>query len=133
MMQREYRISAAHTDLAATGPPLNAEKETSTDPKDKAGSQGVRFTSGLQEITPSKNDLEKTTIAEDSKQSEDISLEAKEEIRNLAMSLQKSKLQENRMHNFQFEPVSLPASRVSPALSSQSGPNPSGLIQCIHL
>jgi hypothetical protein len=44
---------------------------------------------------------------------EDLTPEAKEEIRNLAMTLQKSKLQESRMSNFQFEPVSLPASRVS--------------------
>jgi hypothetical protein len=43
---------------------------------------------------------------------EDLTPEAKEEIRSLAMTLQKSKLQESRMSNFQFEPVSLPASRV---------------------
>lgn len=44
---------------------------------------------------------------------EDLSPQAKEEIRNLAMTLQKSKLQQTRMAKFQFEPVSLPASRVS--------------------
>jgi hypothetical protein len=43
---------------------------------------------------------------------ENLSPEAKEEICNLTMTLQKSKLQESRMSNFAFEAVSLPTSRV---------------------
>lgn len=43
---------------------------------------------------------------------EELTPEAKEEIRNLAITLQKSKLQESRMSNYAFEPMSLPPSRV---------------------
>ena len=112
-MPRRCFREAADRHLDATGPPGNPEIETSTDSKDKAGSSGVRFVSGVQEISASKNESARKCSAEDSKEIEDISPDAKEDIRNLAMSLQKSKLQESRMHNFQFEPVSLPASRVS--------------------
>lgn len=45
--------------------------------------------------------------------SDDLSPEAHEQIRNLAISLQKSRLQENRMSNFAYETVSMPPSRVS--------------------
>ena len=43
---------------------------------------------------------------------EDMSPEAREQIKNLAMTLQKSRIQENRMSNFAYEPVSMPPSRV---------------------
>ena len=49
---------------------------------------------------------------EEGKEYEDLSPQAKEEIKSLAMTLQKSRLQESRMANFTYEPVSLPASRV---------------------
>lgn len=58
--------------------------------------QSVRFADNVQEVD----------------RPEDLSPEAHEQIRNLAMTLQKSKLQENRMTNFAYEPVSMPASRV---------------------
>ena len=35
-----------------------------------------------------------------------------DEFRNLSLGMQKSRLQERRLHNFAFDPVSLPASRV---------------------
>jgi hypothetical protein len=50
---------------------------------------------------------------QDGKDYEDLTPQAKEEIKNLAMTLQKSRLQETRMANFTYEPISLPASRVS--------------------
>ncbi|RMZ76501.1 hypothetical protein DV738_g4922, partial [Chaetothyriales sp. CBS 135597] len=43
---------------------------------------------------------------------EDLSPEAREQIKHLAMSLQKSRLQESRLANFAYEPVSMPPSRV---------------------
>jgi hypothetical protein len=43
---------------------------------------------------------------------EELSPEAHEQIRSLAMSLQKSRIQESRMSNFAYEPVSMPPSRV---------------------
>jgi hypothetical protein len=92
------------------------ENSTTEKPKDASNSaqQSVRFASGVEEIEPVKkvNDLTKSND-DRSRSIEELSPEAKEEIRNLAMTLQKSKLQESRMSNFQYEPVSLPASRVS--------------------
>ena len=49
---------------------------------------------------------------------EEMSPEAHEQIRNLAMTLQKSRIQESRMAGFAYEPVSMPASRVSPLPAS---------------
>ena len=43
----------------------------------------------------------------------DMTPEAQEQIRNLAIALQKSRVQENRLAGFAFEPVSMPPSRVS--------------------
>jgi len=89
------------------------EKTPDERPNDTSNStpQGVRFASGVEEIEPVKKDITKTD-SDGSKSMENLTSEAKEEIRSLAMSLQKSKLQESRMSNFQFEPVSLPTSRV---------------------
>ena len=42
-----------------------------------------------------------------------LSEEAQEELRNISLSIQKSKLQAARMENFSYDPVSLPTSRVS--------------------
>jgi hypothetical protein len=82
--------------------------------------QGVRF-GGVEEIGPVKGVREMTAESgENAMPVEDLSPEAKEEIRNLATTLQKSKIQETRMHNFQFEPVSLPTSRVSPSCESHA-------------
>jgi hypothetical protein len=106
-----YEI-CGHADSANTG----NENSTNDRPKDTSNSaqQGVRFASGVEEIEPVKKLHDLTKSNDDGSSSmEDLTPEAKEEIRNLAMTLQKSKLQESRMSNFQFEPVSLPASRVS--------------------
>ena len=107
-------MSEGHADSRNTG------DESSTTAKvgnaSDSGHQGVRFASGVEEIEPVKklHDMTKTTD-DGSRSMEDLTPEAKEEIRNLAMTLHKSKLQESRMSNFQFEPVSLPSSRVSSA------------------
>jgi hypothetical protein len=91
----------------------NSAAERSKDRSDST-QQGVRFASGVEEIEAVKKVHNMTKSNDDGSRSmEDLTPEAKEEIRNLAMTLQKSKLQESRMSNFQFEPVSLPASRVS--------------------
>lgn len=111
--------------------PLGAQDPTSsgetghnatTQDTSNAPVQGVRFASGVEEIEPVKNVHDMTNDGDDErKPMEDLSPEAKEEIRNLAMTLHKSKLQESRMSNFHYEPVSLPASRVSaPCVSGSS-------------
>ena len=100
------------------------EKTPDERPKDTSNSalQGVRFASGVEEIEPVKKDITKTN-SDRPKSMEDLTPEVKEEIRSLAMTSQKSKLQESRMSNFQFEPVSLPASRVR---------SPPAKIFCFH-
>jgi hypothetical protein len=92
------------------------ENSTTEKPNDASNSaqQCVRFASGVDEIEPVKKVHDLTKSNDDRSRSiEELSPEVKEEIRNLAVTLQKSKLQESRMSNFQYEPVSLPASRVS--------------------
>jgi hypothetical protein len=76
--------------------------------------QTVRFASQQQEIepVPPLTHIESLVGPEPR---DDLTPEAKEELRSLAMSLQKSRLQTTRMGNFNFEPVSLPVSRVSRA------------------
>jgi hypothetical protein len=113
----------------------NAGDENSTDkrPKDTSNSaqQGVRFASGVEEIEPVKKLHDLTKSNDDGSRSmEDLSPEAKEEIRNLAMTLQKSKLQESRMSNFQFEPVSLPASRVSSSSTAVTSLSQCNFLPC---
>ena len=77
--------------------------------------QAVRFAAGVQDFDTASSPYDATTrpgrVAE---KTEDLTPEAKADIKNLAMSLQKSRLQESRLSHFAFEPVSLPASRVRP-------------------
>lgn len=81
------------------------------DAKSKSQSGQVRFSSVTQEIEPSQTSLspvyEIPQQLEPPKQAPN-----EEELRSLAMSLQRSQLQESRLRNFSFEPMSLPPSRV---------------------
>ena len=72
--------------------------------------QAVRFASGVTEINPSTGPAESFNADDDQ---EEMSPEQKEEIRKMAMSAQKSRMQQSRMGGFAFEPVSLPPSQVS--------------------
>lgn len=84
------------------------------EPGDAALHQGVRFAAQNQEIEPETvlQQVESLTGTE-GKPREPLGPEAQEELRNLATSLQTSRLQSKRLENFTYEPVSLPASRVS--------------------
>lgn len=74
----------------------------------------VRFASRLQEIEPAHSLYAVATLSSNNpKSDEELSPEALEELRNLSKSLRESHLQQGRMSNFAFEPVSLPVSRVS--------------------
>jgi hypothetical protein len=96
--------------------------------------QAVRFSSVNQEIEPEAASQHASTLTNDGRQDrETLSPEAEEEIRNLSVSIQQSRCQAKRMENFSFEPVSLPASRVSmpcrphqlPRLTASQAPSPS--------
>ena len=67
-----------------------------------------------QEIEPELSQLSELSspVVEESHLSHAASPKAQEELRSLALSLQKSQLQESRFRHFAFEPVSLPPSRV---------------------
>ena len=79
--------------------------------------QGVRFSEVNEEIEPDQALKHVASLSGAGDQSkEELSPEAQEELRNLSMSLQQSRCQAKRMENFSFEPVSLPASRVSSKL-----------------
>jgi len=94
-----------------------------------ASQSGVRFANDVQEIDPVSNISE---MARDSSTNprpvDDLTPEAKEEIRNLAMTLQKSRLQESRMSNFRILNLfSLPPSRVSQSQPLYHDSRPTGL------
>ncbi|CAL8578482.1 Nitrogen permease reactivator protein [Xanthoria parietina] len=75
--------------------------------------QAVRFASVNQEIEPAQTLLSSTT--QDSAQSRPqnpLSPEAQAELRSISLGLHSSQLQQRRMSNFAFEPVSLPVSRA---------------------
>ncbi|KAK2746371.1 serine/threonine protein kinase [Myotisia sp. PD_48] len=81
----------------------------------------VRFASHDQEIEPDHtypvpSISTETTLNNDSPQL--VSSENQENLKSLAISLQKSRLQEARMQQFSFEPVSLPPSRIPSNASS---------------
>lgn len=77
--------------------------------------QSVRFSDVNEEIEPEKAVEPLCDVTGVSKHARDdpMSPQAEEELRNLSSTLQKSRCQAKRMENFSFEPVSLPASRVS--------------------
>jgi hypothetical protein len=76
----------------------------------------VRFSSVNQEISPltQDNSLEMTrTKTSADEPPERLTDEQRKDIRELSMSLQKSRMQSARLNQFVMEPVSLPTSRVS--------------------
>lgn len=81
--------------------PANAEENTRSN---------VRFAAQDEEIDPLDESRRNSKL---DNETEELSPEAHEQIRSLAISLQKSRLQESRMSNFAYEPVSMPPSRVS--------------------
>lgn len=91
------------TDTARSGPNVQNNSQTA----EGSDRGNVRFASEEETIEPVKD-----LIDADDKGADELSPEAHEQIRNLAITLQKSRLQESRMANFAYEPVSMPPSRV---------------------
>ncbi|KAI9376342.1 Pkinase-domain-containing protein [Aspergillus egyptiacus] len=92
------------------------------DTKSKQQQGQVRFSSITEEIEPSNSPTSTKAIASDS--ANDVNKE--DDIRSLAASLQSSKLQESRLFNFSYDPVSLPPSRVGTRESSDRGRESNG-------
>jgi hypothetical protein len=91
--------------------PAQPSEAGDADAKSKSQPSQVRFSSVTQEIEPSKTML--SPVSETPSQPESVrQAPDEEELRSLAQSLQRSQLQESRLRNFSFEPMSLPSSRV---------------------
>jgi hypothetical protein len=78
----------------------------------------VRFSSVTQEISPEESSNPVASLSSSLTPEKPIppnmflTPQAQNELRNLSQSFQNSRLQQRRMSNFAFEPVSLPTSRV---------------------
>jgi hypothetical protein len=77
--------------------------------------QAVRFTSENETIDPenSLEQVETPTSPPKRESRDDLTEETQEELKNLSITMQKSRLQTKRMEHFAYDPVSLPPSRVS--------------------
>lgn len=92
--------------MSGSNPPEALDSES----KHKPHHSQVRFSTVTEEINPpgqsaSTQDPQTPSSADQNPKSDD-------EIRNLAASFQRSQLQESRLKNFSYDPVSLPSSRV---------------------
>lgn len=105
-----YAVNLWIGEPSADARVLDTKAEQEQNDKAQSPQVNVRFASEDEEIDP----LDETRWVSQGhgSKSEELSPEAHEQIRNLAMTLQKSRLQENRMSNFAYETVSMPPSRV---------------------
>ncbi|KAJ5101743.1 Protein kinase [Penicillium alfredii] len=92
-----------------------ASEAGDADAKSRSQPAQVRFSSITEEIEPSRSMLSPEAQSHPEQQK----LGTDEELRSLAMSLQSSQLQESRLRNFSFDPMSLPSSRVASRESSE--------------
>ncbi|KKY27708.1 putative protein kinase [Phaeomoniella chlamydospora] len=110
-------MRAQVTDVhAAAGRPESPSRSSSAH-KPSLLQQAVRFASGVTEIEPPSlagrlQDPRSEKDIKDGKIPDDLSPQAKEEIRQLAMNVNKGGLHQSRMNNFAFEAVSLPPSQA---------------------
>ncbi|KAJ5152371.1 hypothetical protein N7492_010666 [Penicillium capsulatum] len=96
--------------------PQAANGDPDPDAKSRSQPGQVRFSSVTHEIQPSLLSPASDQTPDPTKQPVDD-----DDLRSLAMSLQSSQLQESRLRNFSFEPMSLPSSRVGSRESSDRG------------
>ncbi|KAJ5939193.1 Protein kinase [Penicillium verhagenii] len=102
--------------------PAKVPPQAESDPDAKSRSQPgqVRFSSVNQEIEPSSmlSPVSEQSLPDSHHQEFRQQDPHEEDMRSLAMSLQSTQLQESRLRNFSFEPMSLPSSRVASRDSS---------------
>ena len=99
-----------------TKTPGQASEPGDADAKSGAQPAHVRFSSITEEIEPGRSDLSPVPEQPQQPLSRDQKTE-EEQLRSLAMSMQGAQLQESRLRNFSFDPMSLPSSRVCHILS----------------
>lgn len=95
-------------------PGAQALEASDADPKSNKAHHGqVRFSSVTEEIEPSGQSSALDPVVEGQQSSSPAQDQRPDDdIRSLAASFQRSQLQESRLRNFSFDPVSLPSSRV---------------------
>ncbi|KAL4968796.1 uncharacterized protein BDV14DRAFT_187564 [Aspergillus stella-maris] len=109
--QFEEPLQSKKSDSTSSG---QDSESSSNDAKSKQQQTGVRFSSINEEYEPPESPASGNAAASGPQ------LDPKEDdLRSLAASLQKSQLQESRMFNFSYDPVSLPPSRVASRESSE--------------
>ena len=109
-----FRISSFLTNILIPGSDHNTQ--SGLDPKKAEGSLAVRFASVDEEIEPANVE---TLDSDHPFQS--IPGREQEQFKELSKTLQSTHLQKRRMSHYDFEPVSLPASRVRLRLFSFLG------------
>ncbi|KIX08378.1 uncharacterized protein Z518_03034 [Rhinocladiella mackenziei CBS 650.93] len=122
------------SSMLLPGDESNTDKDAKTDqdshcdkPDNAESSQSnVQLASEEEEVEP-LDGTRRTSQAG----GEEFNPDAHEQIRSLAMSLPKARLQENRMANFAYETVSMPPSRV-PSRDSEAPGTPRGSIRQGH-
>ncbi|OJJ70462.1 hypothetical protein ASPBRDRAFT_56255 [Aspergillus brasiliensis CBS 101740] len=96
--------------------PGQAPEFADNDYKSKSQPGQVRFSTITEEIEPSDSSVPpQVPPVDDSTRDQ----KQEEELRSLAASLQKSQLQETRLRQFSYDPISLPSSRVASRESSE--------------
>ncbi|KAJ5782976.1 hypothetical protein N7457_004750 [Penicillium paradoxum] len=117
-------FQAMHNPAKVSG---QASEPGDADAKSRDHPSQVRFSSITEEIEPSRSELSPVpeqvpqSLSEAQKQATD-----EEQLRSLAMSMQGAQLQESRLRNFSFDPMSLPSSRVASRDSSDRSGHISG-------
>ncbi|KAL8807272.1 MAG: hypothetical protein Q9182_000777 [Xanthomendoza sp. 2 TL-2023] len=102
----ESKADGNHSNSVESSHPAGSVEETQPE-------QAVRFASVDEEIEPAQTLPSSTT--QDSAQprpQNPLTPEAQAELRSISLGLHSSQLQQRRMSNFAFEPVSLPPSRM---------------------
>lgn len=92
--------------------PGQAPEPGDADAKSRAQPTQVRFSSITEEIEPGQSELSPVPEQPQSLAEEQERRTDEEQLRSLAMSMQGAQLQESRLRNFSFDPMSLPSSRV---------------------
>ncbi|KAJ5177892.1 uncharacterized protein N7500_000591 [Penicillium coprophilum] len=125
--------SESHTMQDPAKNPGQAPEPGDADAKSRAQPTQVRFSSITEEIEPDQAVLSPVpeqpnqSLSDEQKQAAD-----EEQLRSLAMSMQGAQLQESRLRNFSFDPMSLPSSRVASRDSSVRSGHGTGAFASPH-
>lgn len=104
-------IMADSAGSAAQGTSQNSSEPCSDDKKGHEEGPAVRFSSSVEEIAPEPRDADATSKNKEETPSSFTEVAA-DKLKAITQQMQYAPLQERRMSTFQFEPYSLPASRV---------------------